>query len=185
MFPPDCRLTPLLSRGVFFVEFRFYLLCAEPYRVPGVCGERGVERGDGMAEWFRGKRVLIVDEDYIAASRLETHLLHCGALVVGPVSSSDEAFRCLVNEDVDAAVLSPAADSGRAVMISNVLSRLGIPFVFLSREATSRVPEHHGNLVVSTPGDARTIARLLAQTAESGQDNISNASHHLSYEVRR
>ena len=131
-----------------------------------------------MAEWFRGKRILIVDEDYNAASRLETRLLHCGALVIGPASSSDEAFRCLVFEEVDAAVLGTAPNSGTSVMISHVLSRLGIPFVFLLSEPMARISESYDNLVVGKPGKAETIARLLAQIAESGQNNVPNPTRH-------
>jgi hypothetical protein len=137
-----------------------------------------------VAEWFRGKRILIVDEDYNAASQLETRLLHCGALVVRPVSSFDEAFRCLVFEELDASVLGTAPNSGTSVMISHILSRLGIPFVFLSSEPIARVSDIYDNLVVGKPGKADIIARLLAQNAESAQDNIPNPTRHLSKGVR-
>ena len=137
-----------------------------------------------MAEWFRGKRILIVDEDYVAASRLETRLLHYGALVKGPASTFDEALRCLVFDDVDAAVLSLAPISGTCVMISDVLSRLGIPFVFRSRETNPRLSEHYSSLV-GKPGEAQTMARLLARNVASEQDNIPKPIRHLSNEGSR
>jgi hypothetical protein len=144
-----------------------------------VLGRRG-------SEWRSGSEgsVSDIDEDYNAASQLETRLLHCGALVVGPVSSFDEAFRCLVFEELDAAVLGAAPNLGTSVMISHILSRLGIPFVFISSEPIARVSDSYDNLVVGKPVKADTIARLLAQNAESTQDNIPNSTRHLSKGVR-
>lgn len=138
-----------------------------------------------MAEWLQGKRILIVDEDYLAASRLETCLLHCGALVVGPAASVDEALRFLEFEEVDAAVISRVPGSETSMRISDVLSRSAIPFVFRLREQMPQSFDRQDNLVVSHRSEARTIARLLAESAESGQDNVPESTHHVRYEVRR
>jgi hypothetical protein len=153
------------------------LFCAEPHQPRNVCAEVATKKMGGMAAWLRGKRVLIVDEDYVAASRLETRLLHWGALVVGPVTSSLEAFNCLVNEEVDAAVLSPAPDLRTSVLISDVLSRLRIPFVVLSKEPMSSGSDRYADRVVGKPGKAETIARLLANAA-SAQDNTPGSARH-------
>lgn len=97
---------------------------------------------------------------------------------MGPVTSSHEAFNCLVSEEVDAAVLSPAPDLRTSVLISDVLSRLRIPFVVLSKELMSSVSDRQGDRVADKPGKAETIARLLAQTAASEQDNTRNPARH-------
>lgn len=161
--------------------------CAEPHqRVRRSRSNRsGVRVMVGVIEWYRGKRILIVDEDYHAASRLETRLLHHGAFVVGPASSLGEALGCVMFEKLDAAVLGVTLGSGTTLPIADALTRLAIPFVFLSRRPTDRVPERFGNLIFNEPGDDRVIARLLAEDASARQDNVVDFAERTIHKARQ
>jgi len=83
-------------------------------------------------------------------------------------------------------VINRVPGSETSMRISDVLFRLAIPFVFRSRPPMPQIVDRQGNHAVSDLSEARTIARLLSESVESGQDNNApDSTHNVRYEVRR
>src|SRR5436853_6439021 len=81
---------------------------------------------------LRGRRFLVVEDEYVIAADLAASLEALGVEVVGPASSVAEALALLENdrEPLDGAVLDINLGSERAYPVADVLRDLGIPYVF-------------------------------------------------------
>lgn len=79
-----------------------------------------------------GLRVLLVEDDFMIAVRLQRMLAELGCIVVGPTSSVDEGVRLASNNEVDAAVLDINIRGGNSGPIAERLSELGRPFFFVT-----------------------------------------------------
>src|SRR4028119_1400361 len=81
---------------------------------------------------LRGRRVLVVEDDYILAEDLREQLLSCGAEVVGPVACVADALALL--EDGSApcgAILDIGLVENETVYpVADALRTRDIPFVF-------------------------------------------------------
>jgi CheY-like chemotaxis protein len=81
-----------------------------------------------MAE-LAGKRILLVEDEYILATELAEFLEQHGASVVGPAGSVKHALR-LAARAVDAAVLDVNLRGERVYPVADVLIGRGVPIVF-------------------------------------------------------
>lgn len=80
-----------------------------------------------------GRRVLVVEDDYLIASEMEGLLRRSGAAVAGPCPGVAEALAVLDEGGaaLDAAVLDVNLGDGvTAYPVADRLDRLGIPYVF-------------------------------------------------------
>jgi CheY-like chemotaxis protein len=82
-----------------------------------------------MAE-FGGKRILVVEDEYVLASDLARFLESCGAAVVGPVGSVKEALALVERGPPDAAVLDVNLGADRVYPVADRLIAQGVPIVF-------------------------------------------------------
>ena len=85
-----------------------------------------------------GKRVLIVEDDYLIASDLEESFRSIGAEVLGPVPTVEDAER--VCAEADAAVLDINLRGSRVFPVADRLQAAAIPFVFYTAYADVEVP---------------------------------------------
>ena len=60
---------------------------------------------------FDGKRILVVEDEYLIADDLRTQLTAHGATVVGPVASVNEALALIESRAIDAAILDINLDA--------------------------------------------------------------------------
>jgi CheY-like chemotaxis protein len=81
-----------------------------------------------MAE-LAGKRILLVEDEYVLATELAQFLQRHGATIVGPVGSVAEAL-VLAKGAVDAAVLDVNLRGERVYPVADTLIRRGVPLVF-------------------------------------------------------
>ncbi|MEE7448667.1 response regulator [Methylobacterium radiotolerans] len=83
------------------------------------------------ARLLDGRRILIVEDEYLIAMQVKRWLLAAGAEVVGPVPSVARALDLIENGDVDAAVLDVNLGNGDTVYpVADKLSALGVPYLF-------------------------------------------------------
>lgn len=86
--------------------------------------------GRDAAAALAGKRVLLVEDEYIVAAMAEDMLAGLGAEVVGPASSLSRGLILAETEPLDAAVLDINIQGRTVDPVADVLSRRDIPFIF-------------------------------------------------------
>lgn len=78
-----------------------------------------------------GRRVLIVEDEYLIAIEVKRWLRTAGATVAGPVPSAEQAFDLIEDESIDAAVLDlNLGDGDTAYPVADRLAALGVPYLF-------------------------------------------------------
>jgi CheY-like chemotaxis protein len=82
---------------------------------------------------LRDRRILVVEDEYLVAMSLAEALQDAGSIVLGPVSSVDEAINKIESEPhIDGAVLDVNLGGMLAYAVADLLIARKIPFVFTS-----------------------------------------------------
>jgi len=82
------------------------------------------------ASALRGRRILVIEDESMAAEDLRRDLEQVGAVVVGPVPSVTDALTVLTQEEaIDGAVLDVNLRGEKAYPVADALRERGIPFV--------------------------------------------------------
>ena len=82
-----------------------------------------------------GRRVLIVEDEFLLVLAMEEAFVEHGFSIVGPVAEVGEAARLAAESEIDAAVLNIRLRDGLVFPAVRPLMERGIPFVFVSSEA--------------------------------------------------
>src|ERR1700710_974286 len=78
-----------------------------------------------------GRRVLVVEDEYLIASEVKRWLLAAGSEVIGPVPSVDQALDLIEDRRPDAAVLDVNLGDGETVYpVADKLGVLSVPYLF-------------------------------------------------------
>lgn len=94
---------------------------------------------------LNGRRILLVEDEYIIAMEVKRWLQRAGAIVIGPVPSVEQALDLIEEEGLDGAVLDfNLGDKTTALPIADKLSALKVPHLFAT-----------GDVQVSRDGDAQ------------------------------
>jgi len=119
---------------------------------------------------FSGKRVLVVDDEFLVAMGLEDNLRSLGYVVVGPVGTLAGAMAAAAHEHVDAAILDVNLAGEAVYPAAAILAERGIPFIFCSGYTGSgrMPPEFAGTPRVAKPYTSRVIADALAELLAGG-----------------
>jgi len=89
---------------------------------------------------LNGKRVLIVEDDYLTAQGLSHTIADYGFTVVGPVDTADRAVRLIGHEPPDGVLLDVRLREGSAVEVAKALQKRGVPFVVMSGYSRDTLP---------------------------------------------
>ena len=81
---------------------------------------------------FAGRRVLVVEDEFLISLTTVEFLESLGCEVVGPAARLAAAFELAQSEALDAAVLDINIAGDMVWPVAEVLRRRGIPFIFLS-----------------------------------------------------
>lgn len=119
---------------------------------------------------FSGRRVLVVEDEFLVALGLEDNLKSLGYTVVGPVSSLSAAMAAAARERVDAAILDVNLGGESVYPAAAILANRGIPFIFCSGYTGAvRVPPQFADAPrVAKPYTSRVIADALAELLAGG-----------------
>lgn len=117
-----------------------------------------------------GRRVLVVEDEYLVALGLDDNLRSLGYTVVGPVASLAAALAAASTERLDAAILDVNLAGEPVYPAAAILSERGIPFIFCSGYTGSvRMPPEFADAPrVAKPYTSRVIADALADLIGSG-----------------
>jgi CheY-like chemotaxis protein len=94
-----------------------------------------IASGDGG-----GKRVLVLEDEWLIADDLTDMLVALGYNVVGPTPRAKDALALIAGCPPEAAVLDISLDGHYSYSVAEELVRLNIPFLFLSGYAANDLP---------------------------------------------
>ena len=78
-----------------------------------------------------GRRILVVEDEYLIAMEVKRWLLAAGAEVIGPVPSVDQALDLIDDDGLHAAVLDVnLGDGDRVYPVADKLAAGGVPYLF-------------------------------------------------------
>jgi DNA-binding response OmpR family regulator len=112
---------------------------------------------------LRGRRLLVVEDDYLIADELRDQLIALGADVIGPVPTLARAHQMIGAETaVDGAILDVNLGGEKVFPIADLLRERGIPFVFVTGYDKSAIPPAYVNIpLCEKPFVALELARAL------------------------
>ena len=116
-----------------------------------------------------GRRVLVVEDEYLIAIELKRWLQEAGVEVIGPVPDAEQALDLIEDEGApDAAVLDVNLGVGETVYpVADRLAALGVPFLFATGDVRSRNALGYGDRLrlekpIIAPELLRAVESLLA-----------------------
>lgn len=117
-----------------------------------------------MPKTLQGRRVLLVEDEFLIASDLAHLLRQEGAEVLGPAATVRRALALLGDvPDPDGAVLDVNLRGEMAFPVADALRDLGVPFVFATGYTTEMIPERYASVpCCEKPFEGPEIVRALA-----------------------
>lgn len=116
-----------------------------------------------MPERLKGRRVLVVEDEYFIANDIANTLQALGAQVVGPVADQDSALRLIGEGRVDFAVLDIKLGGEMAFAAARRAIADGIPFIFATGYEPGALPMDLQSIPFWTkPFDVDALASALA-----------------------
>jgi two-component SAPR family response regulator len=113
---------------------------------------------------LQGRRVLIMEDDYLQAQNLVELMKIQGAEVLGPAPSVEEGMGLLLrNRLPDMAILDVRLGKENVFPLVEALTTIGIPFVFTSGSPDWSLPEPYDSMPhCEKPLDEGELLRALA-----------------------
>lgn len=101
----------------------------------------------GFAERpLAGRKVLVVEDEYLIADDLTAMLSEAGAEVIGPAASLPHAMRLTEHQQgLDAAVLDINLRGVEVFPLATELKSAGIPIIFLTGYDEANIPDEFSN----------------------------------------
>ena len=91
---------------------------------------------------LRGRRILVVEDEYLIADAMTLGLEEEGVVVIGPAPSVRNALRLLDREPaLDGAVLDMNLGEEKVFPVAEALRSLGVPFLFTTGYDALDVPQ--------------------------------------------
>ncbi len=118
---------------------------------------------------LRGRRVLVVEDEYLLAEDLRHGLERVGAEVLGPVPSVARALTLLAaGAPPDAAILDVNLGGEMAFPVAEALQALGVPFVFATGYDVAALPRAYAQVPrCEKPFDVESCLRALLRPRAS------------------
>ena len=115
------------------------------------------------APMIEGRRVLVVEDEFLIAEDIRQQLESLGARVLGPVPRVTAALRLIDSgQAVDGATLDVTLGSERSFPIADALRARGVPFVFVTGCDEWTLPDVYRDVPrYRKPADLSGIAEAL------------------------
>lgn len=107
-----------------------------------------------MTSLLEGRRILVVEDEYLAALDMADMVERQGGTVVGPVGRLDPAILLALAERLDGAVLDVRLGRETSLPLAELLSDRGVPLIFATGYDSSQLP----NRFAGTPRLAKPLA---------------------------
>lgn len=113
-----------------------------------------------------GWRILVVEDEAMIALDLHEALSDCGATVVGPAGTPDEALAIIGDGKVDCALLDIKLGDEDVSAVAMALERLAVPIIFVTAYSDAKLPRgFETRPLVRKPYEQRTLFSLIASMA--------------------
>ncbi len=117
-----------------------------------------------MSTVLAGKRILIVEDEFMIAILLEDMLTELSCTVAGISANPAQAFELIGSAEIDAAVLDVNLDGDDSFAVAAALLERRIPFIFATGYGASRLPQGlAGHPVVQKPYRLEELSRALSK----------------------
>jgi CheY-like chemotaxis protein len=116
-----------------------------------------------MTEDLSGKRILVVEDEYLLAQEIVSDLRRRGATIIGPVATM-EAASALAGETkhLDGAILDINLKGEMIYPVADALTRRHVPYVFATGYDRSALPKPYDEVpLVQKPVDTDRLTALL------------------------
>jgi DNA-binding LytR/AlgR family response regulator len=126
--------------------------------------------GDEREAPLRGRRLLVVEDEYLVATDLTQFLAALGAEVIGPAGSVETALDLLgrVGDGLNGAVLDVNLGGQFVFPVAETLAIRGIPFVFTTGYSEHAISGQFAGVPrCEKPVDGARLVQILRQTNES------------------
>ncbi len=127
----------------------------------------GTERKQGAASRLHGRRVLIVEDEYMLASDLARGFAKAGIDIVGPTGSLAKAIQLLKDGGVDGAVLDIKLSDKQVYPLADTLIERGTPIVFVTGYDAGAIPARFSGVpLCEKPVDTLKVIEALSRAFE-------------------
>lgn len=129
-----------------------------------------------MAQWNRidrsstlsGRRVLIVEDQYLIADDMRQAIESLGGAVIGPAPSIDAALEMLAAGEVDLALLDVNIAGDPVYRLADMLMAKGTPFIFATGYSRAATPSAYAAAPhLEKPVTAQAICDCLRRLGDS------------------
>ncbi|CUX68078.1 CheY-like receiver domain-containing protein (modular protein) [Agrobacterium tumefaciens str. Kerr 14] len=150
-------------------QFALYILrmyrrgLVVPEKLEAVCTLAAQKYYSGSASDLKGRRILVVEDDYFAAQEMAANVRAVGAVVVGPISNLSDAMDVAGQDrDLDGALLDVNLGGDMVYPVAGFLKMHCIPFAFVSGYDERVLPPAFRNTpLFLKPTDWRSIASAV------------------------
>ena len=124
-------------------------------------------------------RVLLVEDEALVAMMIQETLAEFGFQVIGPISSASEALSASRDSQLDAAVLDINLGDGLVYTVAEILSKRGVPFVFVTGyDAESVDSRFAGVPILQKPIERNMLQKIfLLGAGHAADDEPRSAAH--------
>ncbi|WP_186007927.1 response regulator [Rhizobium etli] len=135
---------------------------------------------------LNGKKVLVVEDEYLQARTIADALIEHGADVIGPFPTVEKALLHCGPDEIDGAILDVKVGDVTSFPIAESLCRDGIPFIFLTGYDREIIPPRFKSvphyLKPFVGRDAPTALALAIARGRSGSS--ARSERETSHETR-
>ena len=117
----------------------------------------------GSTNPLAGRRILVVEDDYLIARYIADVLEQSGVEVIGPAENVETALRLVSDTPhLDGAMLDLDLRGKAAFPVADLLQARGVPFVFMTGYDSSMISAHYKDVRhCGKPVDLKRIVKLL------------------------
>ena len=120
-----------------------------------------------------GKRVLVVEDDYLLATDICRALNDLGATVLGPAPTPFYALSLIGRRGVDTAVLDVKLHNSDVFEVADEWVRRGVPMIFATAYGASAIPARFGGVPrLDKPLDHAQLLHLVGDLAHKQRQEL-------------
>jgi DNA-binding response OmpR family regulator len=117
-----------------------------------------------VKDTLRGRRLLIVEDEYLLAQDLRDYFQQLGVEVIGPVGSVSEALKLLNLIEVHGAILDINVRGERVYPVADALRQKRVPFIFASGYGRETEPAAYADVPrCIKPVDFSVLAKAVSE----------------------
>ena len=117
-----------------------------------------------VKDTLRGRRLLIVEDEYLLAQDLTDYFQELGVEVIGPVGSVSEALKLLNLVEVHGAILDINLRGERVYPVADALRQKRVPFIFASGYGGETEPAAYADVPrCIKPVDFSVLAKAVSE----------------------